>query len=64
LSNEEKKVLEGRFAKVLNSPVSASYLVTPALVGGLKVTANGKTYDGTLSGWLNQVEEVLVGGNI
>jgi len=64
LSTDEKKSIEARFTKVLGSPVEAVYVVDPKLIGGVKVTAAGKTYDGTISGWLNQFEEILVGGNV
>jgi F0F1-type ATP synthase delta subunit len=64
LSADEKKSIETRFSKILGNPVEATYLVDPKLVGGVKVTAAGKTYDGTISGWLGQFEEILVGGNV
>ena len=64
LGSEEKKQIEARFSKLLGNPVEAAYTVEPKLIGGVRVTAGGKTYDGTISGWLNRVEEILVGGNI
>jgi len=64
LAAEEKKNLEGRFAKILGKAVDANYEVDPALIGGVRVTAGGRTYDGSLSGWLNAFEESLVGGNV
>lgn len=64
LGGEEKKQIESRFTKILGSPVEASYYTDPKLIGGVRVTANGKTYDGTISGWLNRFEEILVGGQV
>lgn len=64
LGGDEKKQIETRFSKILGKPVEASYEVKPNLIGGVRVTAGGKTYDGTISGWLNRFEEILVGGNI
>lgn len=64
LGGEEKKQIETRFSKILGQAVEASYTVKPNLIGGVQVTASGKTYDGTISGWLNRFEEILVGGNV
>ncbi len=64
LGADEKKQIEARFSKLLGNSVEAAYNVEPKLIGGVRVTAGGKTYDGTISGWLNRFEEILVGGNI
>jgi F-type H+-transporting ATPase subunit delta len=64
LEKDEKKKIEKRFEKLLGKTVQASYEVDPALIGGIKVTAHGRTYDGSLAGWLSTFEEQLVGGSI
>ena len=61
---EEKKALETRFTKLLGSKVAATYELDASLIGGVRVVASGKTYDGSIVGWLNGFEEQLVGGNI
>ncbi len=68
LDSGEKEKVEQRFTKLLGKKVEASYVVDPSLIGGLRVTAAGKTYDGSVAGWLEAVQEKLnaelVGGNI
>lgn len=64
LSDAEKKQIEKKFTDILGKKVEASYVLEPHLLGGLKVTAAGRTYDGTLSGWLGALEEKLIGGRI
>ena len=62
LESEEKKKIEDKFQKILGKKVEASYKVDPALIGGIKATAGGRTYDGSLVGWLNSFEENLISG--
>jgi len=64
LSDSEKKQVEEKFTKILGKKVEANYVLEPTLLGGLRVTAAGRTYDGTLSGWLENMEEQLIGGRI
>ena len=64
LGEDEKKKVETKFHQVLGKKVEASYSVDPHLMGGLKVTASGRTFDGSLSGWLNNIEESLMGGTV
>lgn len=64
LSSDERKKVEEQFAKILGKKVEAKYSVAPDLLGGLRVTAAGRTYDGTLSGWLEKMEEKLMGGHL
>ena len=59
LEAEEKKKLESKFKTVLGKDVEASYQVEPGLLGGLKVMAGGKTYDGSILGWLGNFQENL-----
>lgn len=61
LSQDDRKRVEKKFSSLFGKPVEASYEVDPSLLGGLRVTADGRTYDGSLSGWLKSFEEALVG---
>lgn len=60
LSKDQKEKIEARFAKILGKKVEANYVSDPTLIGGLKVTAEGRTFDGSVSGWLNTFGEQLV----
>lgn len=64
LKADERKKVEEQFAKILGKKVEAKYSLDPTLLGGLRVTAAGRTYDGTLSGWLEKMEEKLMGGHL
>jgi F-type H+-transporting ATPase subunit delta len=64
LGNDEKKKLEQKFSKILGKKIEAKYRIDPSLIGGVRVTAGGRTYDGSVSGWLSNFEERLVGGVI
>lgn len=59
LSADEKEKLVTKFSSFLGKEVDAFYETESDLIGGLRVTAAGKTYDGSLSGWLNYFEERL-----
>lgn len=62
LAEKDRLKIEAQMQKVLGKKVDASYALDPHLLGGLRVSAAGKTYDGTLAGWLAAVEDKLVGG--
>lgn len=62
LSDSDKKKIEEKFSKILGKKVEAQYRTDKNLLGGLRVTAGGRTYNGTLSGWLDKMEEKLMGG--
>jgi len=64
LNSEEMQKIEQRFNKILGKKVEASYVVDSGLIGGLRVTAGSRTFDGSLAGWLATFEEQLVGGAI
>lgn len=64
LGAEDKSKIEAQFSKILGKKVEAKYNLDPSLLGGLRVTAAGRTYDGTLSGWLEKMEEKLMGGHL
>lgn len=64
LSDGEKSQVEKKFSEILGRKVEAKYILQNQLLGGLKVSASGRTYDGTLSGWLENLEEKLIGGRV
>jgi ATP synthase F1 delta subunit len=64
LSNEEKAKIERKFETLLGKGVEASYQIDSRLIAGVKVIAAGKTYDGSVAGWLSTFKEQLVGGQI
>jgi len=62
LTPDLKEKVESRFSKLLGRKVQASYTSDEKLIGGLRVTAGNRTFDGSISGWLSSVEEQLVDG--
>lgn len=62
LSPEQKKHVISRFGVILGKPVEASFAVNLSLIGGFRAVANGRCYDGSVSGWLNNLLEKNVGG--
>lgn len=62
LSEAEKEKVEKRFASLLGKKVEATYEVDASLLGGLRVSAAGRSYNGTLAGWLSAFQESLVEG--
>ncbi len=62
LDSSRQKQVEARFEKLLNKKVKANYVVEPALIAGVSVTAAGKTYEGTMAGWLSRLNEEFSGG--
>lgn len=62
LKDNEKEELEKKFSSLFGKKVKAYYAVEPKLIGGLKVSAFGKTYDGSLVGALKGFEDKRVGG--
>jgi F-type H+-transporting ATPase subunit delta len=62
LAPEERKAVEAKFEKILGKKIEATYDTTKDLVGGLRVVAGGRTYDGTVLGWLETLKERLVEG--
>lgn len=62
LNPDEKTGVENKFKSILEKDIEADYTVDPNLYAGLKVSALGRTFDGTLSSWLDHFEERLVGG--
>lgn len=64
LETGERKQVEQKFNKILGKKVEATYVVDPTLIGGLRVTAGTRTYDGSLAGQLGVIEEKLIGGTV
>lgn len=64
LSAADKESIEKKFSKILGKKVEATYSESPSLIGGVRVTAGSRTYDGSIVGGLNQIEEQLIGGSI
>ncbi len=62
LDTEERKQIEKKFEDVLKKDVESVYTVDPKVIGGIRVTAEGRTYDGTLVTRLNKMKETLAGG--
>ncbi len=60
LSGDEKKKIEERFRAILGRGVSAFYQTDTALIGGIRATVDGVTYDGTLAAKLSVLREQLV----
>jgi len=63
LSDTEKKAIEQKFKAALGQDVEATFSVAADLLGGIRVTAGSKTYDGTLATRLMTLKERLVGGS-
>lgn len=64
LPKSHQTKVEEKFSKLLGQKVEASYEVEPGLIGGLQVEAAGRTYEGTVVGWLTDLEERIAGGTI
>jgi F-type H+-transporting ATPase subunit delta len=64
LSVEDKRAVENKFEKVLGKKVEATYETNKELVGGLRVIAGGRTFDGSVLGWLETLKERLVEGEL
>lgn len=63
LEDADRAKVENKFSHVLGKKVEATYHVDPGLLGGLKVTAGSRTFDGSIEGWLVELEERLMGGS-
>ncbi len=64
LEAKEKTRIEEKFQSLLGKTVKASYALNSALIGGIRISAAGRTYDGSLKGWLNHLESRLVEGRL
>lgn len=61
LTKPQQTKIEQKFSKVLGKEVEARYEVDATLIGGVRVEAAGRTYEGSVAGWLNEFEEALAG---
>ena len=62
LSEKQIKDIEAALEKSLGSKVSLTPIVDHKLLGGVKVSIDGKVYDGTLSSRLQGMKRALKGG--
>lgn len=61
LSNEQKQKLCAKLEKLTGRTIDAFYTVDEALIGGLKIDIEGKTYDGSIKHRLSDVKDVIIG---
>lgn len=62
LNNEIKNELIKQVSKVVGKRVEPNYVLRPALIGGIRVSIGGKTFDGSILGFFSRLEEKLLGG--
>lgn len=62
LKDSQKRKLEQTFESLLGKRVEAKFEEVPHLVGGLKVTAGGRTFDGSIRTQLAAFAEQLMEG--
>lgn len=56
--------VEDKFAKILDSKVEGRYSVEDGVIGGLKVSAAGRTFDGSVAGMLGTFQEQFAQGEL
>lgn len=62
LSDKRIAQLEGAFSRTMDQTVTLTNAVVCDLIGGIKVTLNGKIYDGSIKKQLDIIERLLVPG--
>ena len=62
LSQKQIASLEEAMGKKTKAKVRLRYVNDPGLLGGIKVALDGKVYDGSLRGKLQEIERMLKGG--
>ncbi len=60
LSSSQKEALILKLGKITGKKVFPIYKVDSTLIGGIKITLDGKTYDGTLKTRLRDIKEVMM----
>ncbi len=60
LSSDQKTEIEACFSQKFGKTLSPSYVITPALIGGIRVSSAGKVFDGSISGYLSRLEEKVL----
>lgn len=63
LETEDRDLVVKKFAGLLGRKVEPSFTLDSSLMGGIKVTAGGRTYDGSITGMLDSMRETLIGGS-
>ena len=64
LEAKERAKVEEKFKGILGKEISAKYELNKKLIGGVRIQAGGRTYDGSLKGWLGSLEGKLVEGRM
>lgn len=60
LSDSQKEALLAKLCKKTGKKVFPIYKVDSALIGGIKITIDGTTYDGTIKTRLRDIKEVMM----
>ncbi|HNQ81125.1 MAG: ATP synthase F1 subunit delta [Acidobacteriota bacterium] len=61
LSEKQKSRLEAELARLEQAPVSCSYGLDPALIGGLFIRKGNRVYDASLRGELQRLKDIIGG---
>lgn len=64
LGAEDKKRIEKRFQTLFGKKIEPRFIVASSLIGGVRVLAQGKSYEGSMAGWMSQLEERLLEGSV
>jgi F-type H+-transporting ATPase subunit delta len=59
LSEAQKVRLEAELTRLENAPVSCSYALDPALVGGLFIRKGNRVYDASVKGELERLKDII-----
>ena len=59
LSDEQKKALCAKLAKMCSKQIDARYVEDKSLIGGIRVEVDGKTLDGSIEKRLQKVKGVM-----
>ena len=59
LTEKERNALQKRLDQIFSRKMILQYKVDPALLGGLRVEAEGRVMDGSLQNRLQQIKEVM-----
>ena len=61
LTDDQKARLESKLASHLGHPVEVSYRITPALLGGMRLSYNNKRIDSSVASRLKEIGDRLAG---
>ncbi|MCX6567153.1 MAG: ATP synthase F1 subunit delta [Candidatus Aminicenantes bacterium] len=59
MSGTQKGRLEAELSRLENAPVSCSYSLDPALVGGLFIRKGNRVYDASLKGEIERLKDII-----